>query len=68
VSEFEKNAFMVQALFTMTKAEPMNAQEVFCPNLACEARGERGGGNIVSHGQRRKRYQCKRCGKTTVFS
>jgi transposase-like protein len=64
VSEFEKNAFMVQALFTMTKAEPMNAQAPFCPNLACEARGERGGGNIVSHGQQRKRYQCKRCGKT----
>jgi transposase-like protein/IS1 family transposase len=64
VNEFEKNAFMVQALFTMTKAEPMNAPEVFCPNLACEARGERGAGNIVSHGQRRQRYKCKRCGKT----
>jgi transposase-like protein/IS1 family transposase len=51
-------------LFTMTKAEPMNAQEVFCPNLACEARGEQGTGNIVSHGQQRQRYKCKRCGKT----
>src|SRR4051794_26457188 len=64
VKEIGKNAFMVQALFTMTKAEPMNAPEPFCPNLACEARGARGAGNIVSHGQRRKRYKCNRCGKT----
>jgi transposase-like protein/IS1 family transposase len=55
---------MGQTLFTMTKVEPMNAQEVFCPNLACEARGVRGAGNIVSHGQQRRRYKCKRCGKT----
>lgn len=55
---------MVQTLFTMTKVEPMNAQDVFCPNLACEARGERGAGNIVSHGRQRVRYKCKRCGKT----
>jgi transposase-like protein len=55
---------MVQALFTMTKTEPMNAQEVFCPNPTCEARGQRGAGNIVSHGQQRPRYKCQRCGKT----
>ena len=55
---------MVQALFTMTKTEPMNAQAAFCPNLACEARGEVGKGNIVSHGEQRQRYKCKGCGKT----
>lgn len=55
---------MVQALFTMTKAEPMNAQEAFCPNLACEARGVRGAGNIISHGRQRRRYKCRQCGKT----
>ena len=55
---------MVQALFTMTKIEPMNAQEPFCPNLACEARGVRGAGNIVGHGRQRRRYKCKQCGKT----
>jgi transposase-like protein len=64
VNEFERNAFMVQALFTMTKAEPMNALEAFCPNPACEASGQRGAGNIVSHGRQRQRYKCKRCGKT----
>ena len=55
---------MVQALFTMTKTEPMNAQAAFCPNLACEARGQVGKGNIVSHGEQRQRYKCKACGKT----
>jgi transposase-like protein len=62
--EFEQKAFLVQALFTMTKAEPKNAQEVFCPNLACEARGQCGAGNIVSHGRKRPRYKCQRCGRT----
>lgn len=55
---------MVQALFTMTKAEPMNAQAQFCPNLGCEARGRSGQDNIVSHGHKRPRYKCKICGKT----
>lgn len=48
----------------MTKSEPKNAQEVFCPNLECQARGQSGGGNIVSHGRKRLRYKCKLCGKT----
>lgn len=55
---------MVQALFTMTKTEPMNAQGQFCPNLECEARGQVGQGNIVSHGQKRVRYKCNVCKKT----
>lgn len=60
----KKKAFLVQALFTMTKTEPKNAQEVFCPNLECEARGQCGVGNIVSHGRKRQRYKCKRCRKS----
>lgn len=48
----------------MTKSEPKNAQEVFCPNHECKARGQSGAGNIVSHGRKRLRYKCKSCGKT----
>lgn len=55
---------MVQALFTMTKAEPLNAQTQFCPNTECKASGIRGAGNIVIHGQKRRRYKCTMCGKT----
>ena len=42
----------------------MDASQVFCPNLACVARGQVGQGNIVSHGKARPRYRCKSCGKT----
>lgn len=55
---------MVQALFTMTKAETMNAQAQFCPNPACKASGISGAGNIVIHGQKRPRYKCTTCRKT----
>jgi transposase-like protein len=64
VREFERKAFMGQALFAMTKTTAMNAQEQFCPNLECKARGECGAGNIVIHGRKRRRYKCKVCGKT----
>src|SRR5579864_2704566 len=47
-----------------TSTEQMNASQVFCPNLACSARGNIGQGNIVSHGRKRPRYRCKTCGKT----
>jgi transposase-like protein/IS1 family transposase len=62
--EFEKKVFLVQALFTMTKAETKNTQGVFCPNPECEASGQCDVGNIVSHGRKRPRYKCKRCGKS----
>lgn len=62
--EFGKKAFLVQALFTMTKAETQNAQDIFCPNPECEASGQGNAGNIVSHGRKRPRYKCKRCGKS----
>ncbi len=42
----------------------MDASQVFCPNLACVARGQVGQDNIVSHGKARARYRCKSCGKT----
>src|SRR5260221_5531867 len=47
-----------------TTTEQMDASEVFCPNLACVARGHVGQGNIISHGKARARYRCKTCGKT----
>src|SRR5437764_4665993 len=47
-----------------TPTEQMDASQVFCPNLACVARGKSGEGNIVSHGKARARYRCKSCGKT----
>jgi transposase-like protein len=62
--EFEKKAFLVQALFTMTKVETENAQALFCPNPECEASGQGNAGHIVSHGRKRPRYKCKRCGKS----
>src|SRR3989304_8071885 len=42
----------------------MDPQTVFCPNADCLARGQRGAGNIVSHGRKRRRYKCTRCGQT----
>jgi transposase-like protein/IS1 family transposase len=47
-----------------TITEQMNASQVFCPNLDCQARGIVGQGNIVIHGRQRPRYRCKTCGKT----
>src|SRR5712671_2077772 len=47
-----------------TNTEQMDASQVFCPNLACVARGQVGQGTIVSHGKARARYRCKTCGKT----
>src|SRR6266478_3778479 len=47
-----------------THTEQMKASQVFCPNLDCQARGNIGQGNIVSHGRKRPRYRCKTCGKT----
>ena len=42
----------------------MNPQEVFCPNLACPARGQKAKGNIGVQSQQEKRYICHECGKT----
>jgi transposase-like protein len=42
----------------------MNPQEQFCPNPACHASGKAGGGNIIVHSQKEKRYRCTCCRKT----
>jgi transposase-like protein len=42
----------------------MDPQSVFCPNLACPARGQSGQGNITIHSQREQRYRCTVCRKT----
>ena len=42
----------------------MDPTTVFCPNLACPARGQIGQGNIGIHSQKEKRYICTACRKT----
>jgi transposase-like protein len=42
----------------------MDPTTVFCPNLVCPARGQRGQGNIGIHSQKEKRFLCTACGKT----
>ncbi len=42
----------------------MNPQAVFCPNIACPARGQSGKGNIQIHSQQEKRYRCQVCAHT----
>ena len=42
----------------------MDTSELFCPNLACSARGQRGQGTIVIHDRQRQRYRCKVCKQT----
>ncbi len=47
-----------------TQTQQMNASTQFCPNEACQARGQVGQGNIVVHGRKRPRYTGKTCGRT----
>jgi transposase-like protein len=42
----------------------MNPREVWCPNLACPARGQVGQGNSGVHSQKEQRYRCTVCEKT----
>ena len=42
----------------------MNPQAVWCPNLACPARGQAGQGNIAIHSKKEQRYRCHVCHKT----
>jgi transposase-like protein len=42
----------------------MDPQTVFCPNLACPARGQVGKGNIGIHSKLEGRYLCRQCGQT----
>lgn len=42
----------------------MNSASLFCPNLACPARGAVGKGNIGVHSQKQNRYICHVCQQT----
>src|ERR1700675_452234 len=42
----------------------MDPTTVFCPNLACPARGQTGQGNIGIHSQKEPRFICHACHKT----
>ncbi len=42
----------------------MNPQDIFCPNIACPARGQIGKGNIGVHSQEEERYICDVCEQT----
>jgi transposase-like protein/IS1 family transposase len=42
----------------------MDPTTVFCPNLACPARGQTGQGNIGIHSRQDKRFICRQCRKT----
>lgn len=46
----------------------MNPQEIFCPNIACPARGQTGKGNIHVHSQKDKRFICEVCQDTFTIS
>jgi transposase-like protein len=48
--------------------KPMNPQDVFCPNLDCPARGQRGKGNLQIHSQQEQRYRCTVCKQTFTAS
>lgn len=45
-------------------SESMDTSQVFCPNMMCSERGQRGSGKIVIHDRNRQRYRCKVCKKT----
>ena len=42
----------------------MDPTTVFCPNLACSARGQTGQGNMGIHSRKDKRFLCTECHKT----
>jgi transposase-like protein len=46
----------------------MNPQEIFCPNMACAARGQTEKGNIHVHSQKDKRLICDVCQETFTTS
>jgi transposase-like protein len=60
----KKGGFTGKILLLKQGGSQMNPQEVFCPNLACHARGQKGKGNIGIQSQQDKRYICHECGQT----
>src|SRR2546423_10112390 len=47
-----------------TRRTVMDPTTVFCPNVACAARGQIGKGNIGIHSQKEQRFICHTCHKT----
>jgi transposase-like protein len=46
----------------------MDPTTIFCPNLACPARGQVGQGNIGIHSRQEQRFFCRQCCKTFTAS
>jgi transposase-like protein len=46
----------------------MNLEQIFCPNLACPAKGQAGQGNISVHSVKEKRCLCSVCDKSFSVS
>jgi transposase-like protein len=46
----------------------MNQQELFCPNMDCPARGQKGKGNLQVHSRKEQRCVCNVCGQTFATS
>lgn len=46
----------------------MNPQELFCLNLECPARGQKGKGNIIVHSQKEQRCLCTVCNRSFVVT
>jgi len=42
----------------------MDPTTVFCPNVACPARGQSGQGNVGIHSRKERRFLCTVCHKT----
>jgi transposase-like protein len=51
-------------LSSNTRRTVMDLTSVFCPNLACPARGQIGQGNLGLHSRKDQRFICTQCRKT----
>ena len=46
----------------------MDPAPIFCPNLACPARGQRGQGNVHIHSRKEQRFLCTTCCQTFTIT
>ena len=46
----------------------MDPATIFCPNLACPARGQRGQGNVHIHSRKEQRFLCTTCCQTFTIT
>lgn len=46
----------------------MDPATIFCPNLACPARGQRGQGNVHIHSRKEPRFLCTTCCQTFTIT